>query len=177
MNTHADKTQENKNEVVGTQNTPNSAGSESTFQFVDNRTETIIQRKLHDIANNGPELSHLSYIQSMANNAPVQTKRMSKSQLQNMGFTGPHQGGSWQWNAPGGIHVTIVRLDGNATHFHVRKDTKGGVYNRINYNEDADGNWNEGTVNVPAGNQLEAQMKQVAAETIQYIKALAPVIE
>lgn len=49
MNTHADKNQENKNQVVTNQTSSQSKGGESTFQFVDNRPETIAQRKLQNI--------------------------------------------------------------------------------------------------------------------------------
>ena len=56
MNTYADKTQENKksqsvtNVVSQKQN-----GSEFTFQFVDNRPDAVAQRKLLEVANNGPQ--------------------------------------------------------------------------------------------------------------------------
>lgn len=49
MNTHSDKTPENKNQVVVNGISNQSKGGESTFQFVDNRPETIAQRKLQSI--------------------------------------------------------------------------------------------------------------------------------
>jgi hypothetical protein len=51
MNTHSDKTQENKNQVVVNGMSQKSSGGASTFQFVDNRPETIAQRKLQNLAN------------------------------------------------------------------------------------------------------------------------------
>ncbi len=52
MNTHSDKTQENKGQSVSNAISQKSSSGESTFQFVDNRPEAIAQRKLQEIANN-----------------------------------------------------------------------------------------------------------------------------
>ena len=52
MNTHADKTQENKSQSVSNVESQMQSGGESTFKFVDNRPEAIAQRKLQEMANN-----------------------------------------------------------------------------------------------------------------------------
>lgn len=52
MNTHADKTQENKNQSVANAVSQMKRGGESTFQFVDNRPEAAAQRKLQEMADN-----------------------------------------------------------------------------------------------------------------------------
>jgi len=86
MNTHADKTLENKSQTVANRLPKLQSKSESTFQFVDNRPEVIAQRKLqeaisnsprvqqlkayHEMANNSPQVSQLRAIQDMANNSP-----------------------------------------------------------------------------------------------------------
>jgi len=68
MNTHADKKQENKNQSVANETSQKQRGSESTLQFVDNRPEAIAQRKLHELANNSPQVSQLKAFQDMADN-------------------------------------------------------------------------------------------------------------
>lgn len=68
MNTHADKTQENKNQSLFNETSHKQNGSNSTFQFVDNRPEAIAQRKLQEMANNSQQVSQLKAFQGMANN-------------------------------------------------------------------------------------------------------------
>lgn len=55
MTTHADKTQENKSPLVVQEATRKNGSSESMFQFVDNRPETVIQRKLREMADNSQQ--------------------------------------------------------------------------------------------------------------------------
>jgi len=55
MNTHSDKTSGNKDQVVANGMSQKSTGATSTFQFADNRPETIAQRKLQSMVNNNPE--------------------------------------------------------------------------------------------------------------------------
>jgi hypothetical protein len=79
MNTHADKTRENKSQSVADAISQKKSGGESTFQFVDNRPEAIAQRKLQEMANNSPRAMQLTAIQEMANNSP-QAKRAAQLQ-------------------------------------------------------------------------------------------------
>jgi hypothetical protein len=81
MNTHADKTQENKSQAVSAETSQLQSGGESTFQFVDNRPEAITQRKLQEMANNSPRAMQLKAFQDIANNSP-QAKQTT--QLQSM---------------------------------------------------------------------------------------------
>ena len=97
MNTHSDKTLENKSQTVANRLPKLQSKSESTFQFVDNRPEAIAQRKLqeaisnsprvqqlkayHEMANNSPQVSQLRAIQDRANNCPQFSKT---AQLQAM---------------------------------------------------------------------------------------------
>jgi hypothetical protein len=60
MNTHSDKTQENKNQVVVNGMSQKSTSGASTFQFVDNRPETVAQRKLQNLANNSSQAGQTS---------------------------------------------------------------------------------------------------------------------
>lgn len=160
MNTHADKTQENKNEVVGTQNAPNSAGSESTFQFVDNRTETVSQRKIQEMANNNIKVNQLRAFQQLIgkasmktshkqdlnsertthqgqftnSNLPVQRVPVSNAKMNEL-FS-DKKGIEWFYWGPGGNHVGAIRPEngtGEVTDFHVKKEFKGAKTNRIDW--------------------------------------------
>lgn len=81
MNTHADKTQENKSQTVAAETSQMQSGGESTFQFADNRPETVAQMKLQEMANNSPQVSQLRAFQDMANNSP---RVNQAAQLQSM---------------------------------------------------------------------------------------------
>jgi hypothetical protein len=70
MNTYADKTQENKSRSVSAATPQLKNSSKSTFQFADNRPETVAQRKLQEMANNSPRAMQLKAIQDMADNSP-----------------------------------------------------------------------------------------------------------
>jgi hypothetical protein len=69
MSTHADKTQENKSQSISNGESKMHSNGESTFQFVDNRSEATAQRKLQDMANESPHVSQLRALQYMANNS------------------------------------------------------------------------------------------------------------
>jgi hypothetical protein len=193
MHTPSDKSQQPDNQSIANALSEKKSSGGTASRFADNRPEAVAQRKLQEMADNSEQVRQLKTIQEMANNSqkekmvvvretaannlsPIQTKRISIKQLEDGGFTGPHQGGTWQFNFPGsrGIHVTVIRQNGHATHFHVRKDTTGAVKNRIDYNEDNGGNWIEGNVNVPNNPGLATQMRQRAQETITWIKSLVP---
>jgi uncharacterized protein with FMN-binding domain len=85
MHTHAEKTQENKSQSVADAVSKKQNGSESIFQFADNRPEAVAQRKLQEMVDNSPRAMQLKTFQDMANNS-VQSKR--SAQLQSM--TGSH---------------------------------------------------------------------------------------
>jgi hypothetical protein len=70
MNTHADKTQENKNQSVTNKVVRGLSGGESSFQFADNRPEAMVQRKLQKMTNNSLQVSQLIAFQEMANSSP-----------------------------------------------------------------------------------------------------------
>ena len=69
MNTHEDKTQENKSQAVANSLPQLQSNGESTFQYVDNRPEAITQRKLQESINNSPRVQQLKSYQEMANNS------------------------------------------------------------------------------------------------------------
>lgn len=66
MNTHTDKTQENKSQSVANSVAQKLSGDEPTFQFVDNRPEAVAQRKLQSVVKNNPQVSQERAFQGMA---------------------------------------------------------------------------------------------------------------
>lgn len=79
MNTHADKTQNNKSQSVANTVAQKKSGTGSVFQFVDKRTGAIAQRKLQEIANNNRQAMQLRSFQDLADNSP-QTKQAAQLQ-------------------------------------------------------------------------------------------------
>lgn len=79
MTTHADKSQENKSQSVADAVSQRKSGGKSVFQFVDNRSKTIAQRKLQELANESPQVRQLSAYQDMANNS-LQAKQVAQLQ-------------------------------------------------------------------------------------------------
>jgi hypothetical protein len=79
MNTHADKTQENKSQSITSDTSQKQGSDKATFQFVDNRPEVVAQRKLQEMANNSQQVSQLKVFQDMANNSP-QAKQTNQLQ-------------------------------------------------------------------------------------------------
>ena len=88
MNTHAEKTQENKSKAVANDFSQKQKSSESAFQLVDIRQESIAQRKLQELINNSSQVKNAAQLQSMADNyaakqqQPIQ-KKENKTGLPN----------------------------------------------------------------------------------------------
>jgi len=79
MNTHADKTQENKSQSEANAVSQKESSAKSIFQFVDKRPEAVAQRKLQEMANNSAQAKQAAQLQTMANNyaalqQPIQKK-------------------------------------------------------------------------------------------------------
>ena len=72
MNTHADKTQENKSKTMANVVSQKETVGESTFQFVNNRPEVTTQRKLQETVNNNPQVKHVAQLQAIANHYSTQ---------------------------------------------------------------------------------------------------------
>lgn len=69
MNTHTDKNHENKDHSIAIEVNRMKNVNKSSFQLVDNRPETIVQRKLQQIANNNPQVEQLKAFQEVANSS------------------------------------------------------------------------------------------------------------
>jgi len=79
MNTHADKTQQNKSQSVANAISQKQSSSESTSQFVDNRPVAVAQRTLQEMADNSHQAKQLRAFQEMANNS-LQFKQAAQLQ-------------------------------------------------------------------------------------------------
>ena len=86
MNTHADKTQETKSQSVANEISQKQSGEESTFQFVDNRPEAVMQRKLQEMANNSPQAKQTAQLQSIADNHSAQQQNPIQKKENNTGL-------------------------------------------------------------------------------------------
>lgn len=88
MNTHVDKTPENKSQSVANEVSQKQSSSVSTFHFVDNRPEAIAQRKLQEIVNSKSRSQKMT-----------QTKVVGKDTVQLMRGARPpgmvHKGDLW----------------------------------------------------------------------------------
>lgn len=84
MTTHAERTTENKNLVVANDTSQKNNANNSTFQFADNRPETITQRKLQKISNTDAQTTPMAQLKNYANNFSVkiaQKKALEEEEL------------------------------------------------------------------------------------------------
>lgn len=84
MTTHAERTTENKNLVVANDTSQKNNANNSTFQFADNRPETITQRKLQKISNTDAQTTPIAQLKNYANNFSVkiaQKKALEEEEL------------------------------------------------------------------------------------------------
>jgi hypothetical protein len=84
MNTHADKTQENKNRSMTVNDSKKLNITDSNAQFTDNRAETAMQRNVQAMANNGSHTSQAVQLQTIASsysNNTIQTKSIEEEEL------------------------------------------------------------------------------------------------
>jgi hypothetical protein len=73
MNTHADKTHENKSHSVANSVSQKQSNGKYTSQFEDNRPETVTQRKLQEIAVNSPRSNKNTKLNIAVNPLPVKS--------------------------------------------------------------------------------------------------------
>ncbi|MFT5890613.1 MAG: hypothetical protein ACI9Y7_000706 [Dokdonia sp.] len=74
MNTYTDKKQKNESESVAHAIPQKQTDSASTFQFVDNRQETIAQQKLQGFVNNVQQVAQLNAFERIANKSSLSTQ-------------------------------------------------------------------------------------------------------
>ena len=86
MNTHADKTPKNKSQSAAKAISQKKSNSESIFQFVDNRPETVAQRKLQEMVNNSPQAKQKTQLQAMADNYTAQQHQPIQKKENNTGL-------------------------------------------------------------------------------------------
>ncbi len=75
MNTHAYKSQSNKQQSFAKTGTQKQSVDQSAFQFVDNRPAAAAQRKLQEMAENSPQTEQSAQLQAIANNRSAQQQQ------------------------------------------------------------------------------------------------------
>ena len=68
MHTQTEKAQENKSKLVGNKVSQKRSANNPFFQFEDNRSEAVAQRKLQEVANNSPQILQLKAFQENVKN-------------------------------------------------------------------------------------------------------------
>lgn len=86
MNTHADKTHENKGQSMASEPRIKQSSSESLFQFVDNRPEAVEQRKLQEMANNSPQAKQAAQLHAMVSGPSTQKNQTIQKRENNTGL-------------------------------------------------------------------------------------------
>ncbi|MEP3386630.1 MAG: DUF4157 domain-containing protein [Reichenbachiella sp.] len=86
MNTLAEKTKENKKQPVSASSSQIQSSGEPTFQFEDNRPETIAQRKLQEMVNNSPHAKQAAQMQAMAGNHSSKQQKPIQKKANNTGL-------------------------------------------------------------------------------------------
>lgn len=80
MKTQADRIQKEKSQSSSHSKSQFQSSGKSTFQFVDNRSEAIVQRKLQELANNSPHAKKIAQFQVMADNQSAQQQPIQKKE-------------------------------------------------------------------------------------------------
>jgi len=111
MNTHADKTQEDKSQSIANEVSQKRGGGESIFQFVDNPSEAVAQRKLQEVANNSPQAKQVAQLQAMADNYSTQQKSPIQKKKNNTGLPDNLKSGVEQLS---GISMDDVKVHYNS---------------------------------------------------------------
>jgi hypothetical protein len=81
MNTHADKTEQNKSDNISTSQTQNPSVGKAALQFSDNRPAAVAQANLQQMANNSSAAVAQTNLQQMANNSPRTAQLRAVSQM------------------------------------------------------------------------------------------------
>jgi hypothetical protein len=80
MKSQADRIQKEKSQSSSHSKFQSQSSGKSTFQFVDNRSEAIVQRNLQELANNSPQANKTAQLQTMVNNQSAQQQPIQKKE-------------------------------------------------------------------------------------------------
>jgi hypothetical protein len=80
MKTQADRIQKEKSQSSSHSKFQSQSSGKSTFQFVENRSESIVQRNLQELANNSPQANKTAQLQTMVNNQSAQQQPIQKKE-------------------------------------------------------------------------------------------------
>jgi|GEM_PF-2904542 len=102
MNTHADKAQRKSVQPVAASITDKQSNRESTFQLIDNRSESAEQIKIQKVIDSGPHSKQLKTIQKLsANQTPPRVQRKES-------FLGPSQ----EKESTASLHAEVSQFKG-----------------------------------------------------------------
>ena len=86
MYAQVEKPKENKSKAVANAVSQKKSGDKPAFQFVDNRSEAVAQRKLKEMVNNSPQNQLLAQFQKMANNHAAKQEQPIQKKGNNTGL-------------------------------------------------------------------------------------------
>lgn len=86
MKSQVNKIQEEKSQSSSHGKFQSQSVGKSTFQFVNNRSEAIVQRKRQELANNSPHAKKMAQLQAMANNHSAQQYQPIQKKENNTGL-------------------------------------------------------------------------------------------
>ena len=133
MSIYADKNQENKSNAIANSTMQIQSASKSTLEFVDNRAETITQRKLQEIANSKtPQNTPDNVTQYMS---WQESKSLNSDDYQDPVADGVSGGGVWMYILS---HVTDSEYD-IRVHYHAGS-SKGSKTWTVRWNNEGSGN-------------------------------------
>jgi hypothetical protein len=122
VKTHADKTQENKSQSEANDVTQKKRSNGSTFQFIDNRSEAVTQRKLHDLANNSKTSTQLKKTIQFVKGWNFIGKNQPALDLVRLIFTNATTGQTcFVHHHPGTDFVSAVEIQGGERHDSTKK--------------------------------------------------------
>lgn len=124
-----EKAKENKSVAVANSVTQNESYGRQGFGFVDNRSETIAQIKLQEMANNGPQAQKAVQLQAMANGMVLLKREPSQ--------TSPNRENIVVQRRQSQQPIQFIRYEAGQGHlWHVHKDHvkyNGDNASRINF--------------------------------------------
>jgi hypothetical protein len=116
MNTHADKSSENKSQAVAGSLSKPKGSSEAVFKFVDNRPQAVTQRKLQEAISNSPRVQQLKAAQPLTDHRTslvAQLKESPPAEAQQAGIESVQKKEN-NTGLPGPLKTGIENLSGQS---------------------------------------------------------------
>lgn len=107
MHTQVDKKQKQESQLVPNTIAERQLGSSSTFQFVDDRPESIAQRKLQEVSRNSQQVKQAAQLQALANQYVARQQEPVQKLDPQAGF--PDRAKAGKEDLSGGSHIPVQR--------------------------------------------------------------------